>query len=295
MDIKTIHILLKLCVSLTDGTKKKEKLNKKQKCKHIECDIETEGYLGYCQFHFSGGVLGNGETYEQYEIIEQDFIDFIKIVPINETEHLKVHSPILRDIIIRCCVQIEVFFKEWAKYICSEHNDIELFTLYHEKYRKTQEFKKARNWNFRNYFIIKDTYIKSKPLFVRPMEKNIEPFDSWITEEKIPDWWNAYNAIKHDGLNSKKMANLQNALDSLGALFTLHCANNYSKAYLKEFSSPKIINKLGKLSVSFGQITTPLDSKKYLFKDVYSNFGSGIEIETSSKFRDRARGKDKSV
>ena len=270
-------------------------MRKKVKCKHIECGIETEGYLGYCSFHFSGGVLGNGETYEQYEIIEQDFIDFIKIVPINDPEHLKVHSPILRDIIIRCCVQIEVFFKEWAKFICSENNDIELFKLYNEEYKRTKKIKGARNWNFRDYFIIKDNYLNSKPLYVRPMETEIIPFHSWESTEKIPEWWNTYNAIKHDGLNSKKMANLQNTLDALGALFTLHCANKYSKAYLKEFSSPKITKNSGKLSVSFGEISTPLDSKKYLFKDVYSHFGGGIQLETSKESSNRARAIGKKV
>jgi hypothetical protein len=270
-------------------------LEKKIICKHIECNVETEDYLGYCSFHFSGGVLGNGETYEQYEIIEQDFIEFIKTVPINEPSHLKVHSPVLRDIIIRSCVQIEVFFKEWAKYLCSEENDIELFKLYHEKHKKSKGIKGARNWNFSDYFIIKEKFLMSRPIYVRPMESEVTPFNSWQTKQTIPEWWNSYNAIKHDGLNSKKIANLENALNSLSALFTLHCANGFSKNYLIEFSSPKITKHHSKLNVSFGQITSPLDSKRYLFKDVNSHFGSGIELETSKKTLNRASGRGKSV
>lgn len=211
----------------------KYNLEKKTTCKHIECNIKTENHLDFCSFHFSGGVLGNGETYEQYEIIEQDFIDFIKIIQIDDHEHLKVHSPVLRDIIIRSCIQIEVFFKEWAKFLCSYKNYIKLYNLYHKKDKKSEKIKGVRNWNFRDYFIIKENFLMSRPIYVRPMEKEISPFSSWETKLEYPEWWNTYNAIKHDGLNSKKEANLENALNSLAALFTLHCANQFSKNYLK--------------------------------------------------------------
>ncbi|WP_425077872.1 hypothetical protein [Psychroserpens sp. S379A] len=270
-------------------------MSKKIICKHIECNTETHDYLGYCEYHYSGGVLGTGETYEQYQVIEQDFIDFIKVVPINDDEHLKVHSPVLRDIIIRCCVQIEVFFKEWAKFECSENKNIDLLKRYNEVNKKTNQIKGARNWNFRDYFFIKEKYLQTRPLHVRPMETDIDSFKSWIIESDLPEWWNIYNAIKHDGINSKKKANLNIALESLAALFTLHCSNRYSRNYLKEFSNANISNSSGKLRVRFGQISSPLDTKRYLFKDVYSHFGRGIEIETSKKSENRARGIGKRV
>ena len=77
--------------------------------KHIECNETKPLYLGFCEIHRRGGVFESGETYEQYQIIEQDFIDFIKIVPLNIEDNHKVYSPVLRDIIIRSCVQIELF------------------------------------------------------------------------------------------------------------------------------------------------------------------------------------------
>ncbi|MGL4576070.1 MAG: hypothetical protein ACRCV9_14900 [Burkholderiaceae bacterium] len=46
-----------------------------------------------------------------------------------------------------------------------------------------------------------------------------QPWLSWAAK-KSPDWWgNGYNDIKHDRTNNFKKANLQNALNAVGALF----------------------------------------------------------------------------
>ncbi|MES2813124.1 MAG: hypothetical protein V4670_11690 [Bacteroidota bacterium] len=264
-------------------------------CIHIECE-ENSNYNGYCKFHQLGGVIGNGETYEQYQIIEQDFIDFIKIIPLNDDDNLKVYSPLLRDIIIRSCVQIELFFKEWGKFDCSENNNSELLKSYNEINKKTEIKKGARNWNFRDYFYLKEKYSIARPLHVRDLDIKIDVFSSWNTIDKIPEWWNVYNSIKHDGIKSKKNVNLKIALESVAALFTLHCANKYSREYLKQFSSIKVARRsFGKLNFKMDLITTPLDSKKYLFKDVYSSIGRGVEIIESEELQNQVTFKGKSV
>lgn len=264
-------------------------------CKHIECNEMPIYIQSYCKFHYLGGVFGNGETYEQYQVIEQDFIDFIKIIPINDENNLKVYSPVLRDIIIRCSVQIEIFFKEWGKYECSENIDNELYKLYNEIDKKTRNVKGARNWNFRDYFYLKEKYVKYNPLHIRETDTEMDSFSTWTSREKIPEWWDVYNAIKHDGIKSKSKVNLQSALESLAALFSLHCANNHSKNYLKNFSSVKVSSGFDKINVKIDQITTPLDSKRYLFRDIYSSFGKGIEIEKSKDNYNRASGIGKKV
>ena len=265
------------------------------KCKHVECTEIKPLYLGYCEIHHRGGIFGSGETYEQYQIIEQDFIDFIKIVPLNDEDNQKVYSPVLRDIIIRCCVQIELFFKEWCKFHCAHQAFENQLKLYNTVDKKTNSIKWARNWNFRDYYELKEKFIQLSPLHVRDLNIDIEPFKSWSSSEKIPEWWNVYNAIKHDGINSKKKVNLKIALESLAALFTLHCCNPHSREYLKQYSSLKATQRWGKLKLKFDQITTPLDSKKYLFRDVYSSAGSGIEIQTSNENSNRLRGVGKNI
>ena len=82
----------------------------KKTCKYIECDIETSGNFEFCNYHLRGGVLGDGTAFGHYEIIEKDFINFIQIIPLDDKDHFKVYSPVLRDIIIRSCIEIEIFF-----------------------------------------------------------------------------------------------------------------------------------------------------------------------------------------
>lgn len=203
-------------------------------CMHIECENEKlQGGWSYCSLHNEGAALGIGNTYDQYQIIEADFIDFIKVVPIDEESHLDVHSPVLRDIIIRSCVQIEIFFKEWSKYKCSEESDISLYRKYHETDRRSGQLKRERNWNFGDYFYFKDYILSCPEIYVRPMNASIEPFSTWDSVREQPFWWKSYNAIKHNGLSSKTEANLRNAVYSLAALFKLHCVNKYSRRFFR--------------------------------------------------------------
>ncbi|PHS65862.1 MAG: hypothetical protein COB12_06455 [Flavobacterium sp.] len=264
-------------------------------CHHIECSEQILDSFIYCNYHRKGGVFGNGETYEQYQIIEQDFIDFIKIIPINDKNHLKIHSPVLRDIIIRCCVQIEDFFKEWAKYECVNNQSSSLFKQYHKIDKKTQEIRGARNWNFSDYHIIIYSKLISKQLHVRPLEENIEPFQNWTEPKRIPNWWNVYNGLKHDGINNKKKANLSVALNSLGALFLLHCNNKYTKNYLKNYSINSVIKKGLNFELQLAPITTPLDTKRYLFKDILNSRNRNLTISTDRDMLDRVTSKGKIV
>ena len=257
----------------------------KKKCKHLDCK-DTAEYLELCKFHVDGGVFCTGETYEQYQVLEEDFINFIKIIPLNDKRNMGVCSPVLRDLIIRCCVQIEIFFKEWAKFESAKDETIELSLLYNSGN------KGARNWNIKHYYYFKDKYIDGRALYVRELNKKINPFDTW-NKHSPPKWWQVYNSIKHGGLESKIECNLEIALESISALFLLHCANNYSRKYLEQFISISAVRKtFGKTKITFDRIKTPLDSKKYLFQDVYG-LARSIEISDAEEDYLRANGKGK--
>lgn len=54
---------------------------------------------------------------------------------------------------------------------------------------------------------------------VRRHRLSFEPWQDWKSN-KSPEWWgNGYNRIKHDRTNHFERANLQNALQAVGALF----------------------------------------------------------------------------
>lgn len=235
------------------------------KCLHLECEEEKLKGWNFCPFHNEGGVLGNGETFDQYQIIEEDFLNFIKIIPINDKDHLLVHSPILRDIIIRSCVQIEIFFKEWSKFDCSTDGNHPLLEKYNQL-RKNQSHGGERNWNFGDFFYYKNKLSDYKEVYVRPMNQNISPFKSWESKKEPPFWWKAYNSIKHSGVAAKKDANLKNALYALGALFLMHTESPKSKSYIEQFKSSSLIKSGTSVEVHFHNFTSPIDSKRYLFK-----------------------------
>jgi hypothetical protein len=259
--------------------------NIEELCKHIECQEKKCKGWEYCIFHRDGGILGKGDTYDQYEIIEQDFIDFIKVIPINEESHLKVHSPVLRDIIIRSCVQIEMFFKEWAKKVCSENPELPIFQEYNRIDRRTGLANKGKYWKFKDYSIFRNEFQNHHKVYVRPLDREILPFESW-TAQAPPNWWAAYNSIKHDGIFSKKQANLENALFALAALFLMHCKNRESRNYLEQFRNVSISNSFSTVKVEFHGISSPIDSKKYLFKEV-NRHEKKIELITKKQFENR--------
>lgn len=250
----------------------------KTECKHLDCKESSE-FKDFCRFHLDGGVFGIGETYEHYQVIEEDFIKFIKVIPLNDERNMKVCSPILRDLIIRSCVQIEIFFKEWAKYECASNNEIELSTLYNSSNKKG-----IRNWSFRHYYYFQQKYTLNKAgTYIRELNKNIYPFSNW-EEKKPPKWWNVYNSIKHGGLESKIESNLETALECVAALFVLHCTNNNSRNYLGQFISISAFQKnFEKTKITFDKIKTPLDSKKYLFQDILGSAKSTEFIDLKAQ------------
>ncbi len=255
----------------------------KKECKHLDCKETAElGHL--CRFHYDGGVFGIGETYEQYQVIEEDFINFIKIIPLNDNRNMKVCSPVLRDLIIRSCVQIEIFFKEWAKYECAANKDIELSISYNHPNKNG-----IRNWSMKHYHYFKQNHSLDKAgAHIRELNKNIYPFNSW-KEKSPPKWWDVYNSIKHGGLESKIECNLEIALECISSLFILHCANIYSRNYLRQFISISALQKtFGKTKITFDKIKTPLDSKKYLFQDI-SGSAKSIEFSDSREEEDSLR------
>lgn len=252
-------------------------------CYYLDCKEEVRQGFESCNYHLNGGPFGSGETYERYQIIEQDFIDFIKNVPLDES-HFDVYSPVLRDIIIRTCTEIEIFFKEWSKQICSGNNENPLW----EEYKKKRKgvIGKERNWTFGSYFYFNEVgYIQDvNILYVRSLDKNISPFEGWESKSNPPIWWEAYNSIKHNGLAAKKDANYGVALFAIGALFLLHCLNRDSRSYLREHTFPKLKTFIDKVTLEENLIVTPIDSRSYLFR-YNSGIRKKIELVSSKELK----------
>ncbi|MBP6455953.1 MAG: hypothetical protein KA275_04410 [Chitinophagaceae bacterium] len=239
-------------------------------CKENISIPNRHGISNLCDYHANGGALRSGETFRQYQIIEDDFINFIRVVPLVK-DHFKVFSPILRDIIIRTCVQIELFFKEWSKKYCTDWKQNNLLL---DKFNKNE--KGVRNWTFGDYFIFKEEFNDIHPVEVMPLGDQIMPFSTWESEKKPPLWWNVYNEIKHGSDGRSNKCNLHIALEALAALYLMLFKNEESNQHLKKFVSNNLrVVGLGKLKSESLGYTTPIDSKQYLFRIV--NTGSQTE------------------
>lgn len=216
-----------------------------------------------CEYHTYGGMFGTGESFERYQIIEADFLQFIRTIPLHE-DHFSVYSNVLRDIILRACVEIEVFFKEWGRYEFTDKAG--KFRLHVESIRKNGEQIQSKYWKIKDYYYFNSLY---KPaVYVRHFGTAIDPFKNW-TLKKPPKWWDAYNSIKHDGHLYYKKANYENALNSLAALFQLHCMQLFSLIYLRSITSNEFSHNGNPFRPSFrtvkNNVSTPVDSKLYLF------------------------------
>ncbi|WP_299895929.1 hypothetical protein [uncultured Aquimarina sp.] len=249
------------------------------KCIYLECNQDQVEFYGskFCSFHDKGGFWGNGQFYERYSILEEQFIKFIKVVPLNDPYHLKIHSPVLRGLILSICAEIEIFFKECGKYSCSLDPNNKLWNKYKELDNSGKQ-KKERAWNFQDYRVFKNDFPKDLSVYVLPMDEERKPFSTW-SGRTPPAWWNAYNSIKHNGLKSIGEASLENTLDCLSALFLMHCVNSYSKNYLLKFRQGSYQNQ---------GITSPLDSKRYLFRYGKTNSGNIYKsFRNSNSIRDK--------
>ena len=59
----------------------------------------------------------------------------------------------------------------------------------------------------------------------------IKPFNEFQSKG-IPDWWDAYNGVKHEYYHSIRRATLDNVLNALGGLLILHALHKLSLIHI---------------------------------------------------------------
>ena len=61
---------------------------------------------------------------------------------------------------------------------------------------------------------------------------SIQPFSQFNVSNGVPNWWTAYNRLKHEYYDHLTEANLDNVLYALGGLLILNVLHTCSKEYL---------------------------------------------------------------
>lgn len=161
--------------------------------------------------------LKKGFSWATFESIENELLRVIEYIPL-ETKQYKIYSFQISDIIKNSCSQIDSIFKEISRQCdLSDYPDTEKLEKYRERVTKKDKKLSILDYAdlFSNYFNLKNMEIT-----VRKNFDSLKPFEVF-TKDKSPKWWQDYNKLKHDFYDNVNLATLENALDSLSALFGL--------------------------------------------------------------------------
>ncbi len=81
---------------------------------------------------------------------------------------------------------------------------------------------------------------------------NLKPWSNWKDVNGVPDWWTAYNKIKHHRDSEYQRANLKNALNSVAGLFVVTLYLYKEKANEGELiPSPELLRVTGEYCMGF--------------------------------------------
>ena len=128
-------------------------------------------------------------------------------------DHLSVYSVRLSELLLRACAECE----NAAKSLCIDRD-------LNAAGRVTQ----ALNFPSVLDVICPSIPIEKKELLITwPYQSlsstELKPFGSWVLASGVnPDWFKAYNEVKHNRINNAKQANLGNVIHAVGGLFVLN-------------------------------------------------------------------------
>lgn len=151
-------------------------------------------------------------AWDEYKSLEEDVINYLRFVPLAD-EHDNVWSLHLGDLLIRIGSILDSFFR---RAIFSH----ELDTATNINMHRTINALKINMGTYREIF---DSFygLSSKKIYELRTFKSLTPFSNW-SSNKSPEWWEAYNNVKHDRFKNKKEATLKTTLNALGGLFLLN-------------------------------------------------------------------------
>jgi len=163
--------------------------------------------------------LKEGFSWAAFESIENELLRIIEFIPL-ETRQYKIFSFQLSDIIKNSCSQIDSIFKEISRQCnLSDYPDKKKLKEYIDRVKKQD-----RSLSILDHVDVFSTYfnLQNMEITIRRNFDSLEPFKDF-TENKSSKWWQDYNKLKHDFYDNVHLATLENALDSLSALFGLQC------------------------------------------------------------------------
>lgn len=165
-----------------------------------------------------------------FELIQKDLLHLISFIEMADT-NLPVYSFRIYELFIRTCVEIETNFKA----ILIENG-------YNSKRVKSNslnisDFKKLDSTHRLSSYEVKIPYWKGKHNLIRPFERFALNQSSAPSANSTPDWYNAYNLVKHNRHKNFHQASFTNLIQSVCGLVVLLSAQFYTEDFYPGDSS----------------------------------------------------------
>lgn len=225
---------------------------------------------------------------EDYLNFENDFLDFIKYVPLDE-KHDDVWSLKLANQLLLIGSSIDSFLKylmpEGIEYTTKKYYDTYGSNIcgnhaYLMNLGRSVNLHRNDRTNMSTFrFIFEECdELSKRTVYVLRNKKQINPFKKW-GKDQAPDWWKVYTKIKHDKFKNRKKATLDIVLGALAALFLLNVNSFENRPYLatngviKEIHSGQHLNSLIKeLEKKPFSSPWPTVAKTKLFAYIYDDY-----------------------
>lgn len=179
-------------------------------------------------------------SWDYMRMIEREFVRTLDFVSLSE-EHAEVHS------------------NEYAKLLLlagSEADNLMKFIA--------SRAANAPVTNVKKYQAVLCAYYSdfhTVEISVPRNNRSVLPFAAWAKKENAPEWWKAYNGVKHDRHANFREANQENCLQAIAALVVLNlykfgdCLEPYTELFDPGY--PQSISTSG--SINLPGFVNPLD------------------------------------
>jgi len=162
----------------------------------------------------------NGFFWNNYKSIESNFLDFLEYVPYCES-NIKMYSPKLAGLLLQIGGYVDSAFKEMAKYF--------VLRAYIKKKDGTAKRAKVITDIVDAYSVYGTIYNLSSnngDHLIAKLDfgdKEMYPFKNFSSSNfDSPEWWDAYNKVKHEYSLHYKKASIDNVLNGLAGAFLLN-------------------------------------------------------------------------
>lgn len=147
-------------------------------------------------------------AWTSYTTVEDDFINYLDYVPWTH-DHRKVWSPKLANLLLNTGSLIDSIFRSYLNRPTVDLGE------------DIDKIRGKRNPNINDFQkVYENVYsCSNREVHLLSTEEKLTPWSNWQKQNSPPDWWTAYNHVKHNRFENKTEANLENTLYALSGLF----------------------------------------------------------------------------